>query len=284
MICVVDDILEDFSLFLRVEKGISEGVAKNYCYSVGRFLKWVDTPNPTRKDAVKYIDRLMKDKKKESTVRNILHALKHYYSFNGKELDLKPPKKRVKQIDYLTVMEAKSLLYKIDNIRDYAMTLVMLYGGLRVSEVCNLDREDIDFEEFTISVRNTKNRIDRTVMVTEKCIRAIEQYLETRIDTENALFLSRKKKRISRNQVWQLVKKYALIANLRTYKENGIVKTKVSPHTLRHTAATNLIANDCDVVVVQQHLGHKDIQSTMKYVHVAKSTYGELYRKHVPKY
>ncbi|MBU7009449.1 MAG: tyrosine-type recombinase/integrase [Theionarchaea archaeon] len=284
MICVVDDILEDFSLFLRVEKGISEGVAKNYCYSVGRFLKWVDTPNPTRKDAVKYIDRLMKDKKKESTVRNILHALKHYYSFNGKELDLKPPKKRVKQIDYLTVMEAKSLLYKIDNIRDYAMVLVMLYGGLRVSEVCNLDREDIDFEEFTISVRNTKNRVDRTVMVTEKCIRAIEQYLETRIDTGNALFLSRKKKRISRNQVCRLVKKYALMADLRTYKENGIVKTRVSPHMLRHTAATNLIANDCDVVVVQQHLGHKDIQSTMKYVHVAKSTYGELYRKHVPRY
>ncbi|MBU7011332.1 MAG: phage integrase N-terminal SAM-like domain-containing protein, partial [Theionarchaea archaeon] len=81
MICVVYDVLEDFSLYLRVEKRISEGVAKNYCYSVGRFLRWVDTPNPTRKDAVKYIDRLMKDKKKESTVRNILHALKHYYSF-----------------------------------------------------------------------------------------------------------------------------------------------------------------------------------------------------------
>jgi len=284
LICVLDDVLEDFSVYLRVEKGISEGVAKNYCYSVGRFLRWIDTPNPDRKDAVKYVDRLLKEKKKASTVRNILHALKHYFQFNGKDLDLRLPKQRVKQIDYLTVMEAKSLLYKIDNIRDYAMTLVMLYGGLRVSEVCNLDREDIDFEEFTISVRNTKNRVDRTVMVTEKCIRAIEQYLETRIDTENALFLSRKKKRISRNQVWQLVKKYALIANLRTYKENGIVKTKVSPHTLRHTAATNLIANDCDVVVVQQHLGHKDIQSTMKYVHVAKSTYGELYRKHVPKY
>ncbi|MBU7011614.1 MAG: tyrosine-type recombinase/integrase [Theionarchaea archaeon] len=108
-------------------------------------------------------------------------------------------------------------------------------------------------------------------------MRAIEQYLETRIDTEKALFPSRRERRISRNQIHQLVKKYALMANLRTYKENGIVKTRVSPHTLRHTAATNLIANDCDVVVVQQHLGHKDIQSTMRYVHVAKSTYGELY-------
>jgi integrase/recombinase XerD len=74
------------------------------------------------------------------------------------------------------------------------------------------------------------------------------------------------------------------MADLRVHKEDNTVKTRVSPHTLRHTAATNLIANDCDVVVVQQHLGHRDIQSTMKYVHVAKSTYGELYRKHVPKY
>jgi len=62
------------------------------------------------------------------------------------------------------------------------------------------------------------------------------------------------------------------------------VKTKVSPHTLRHTAATNLIANDCDVVVVQKHLGHRDIKNTLRYVHVAKSMYGDLYRKHVPNY
>jgi integrase/recombinase XerD len=284
LICVLDDILEDFSLYLRVEKGISEGVARNYCYSVGRFLRWVDTPNPNKKDAMKYVDTLMKEKKKAATTRNILWALKHYYQFTGKELSLKLPRERVKQIDFLTVMEAKSLLYKIDNIRDYAMVLVMLYGGLRVSEVCNLDRDDIDFEEFTITVRNTKNRVDRTVVVTEKCIRAIEQYLETRLDTEKVLFISNKKRRISRNRVLWIVKKYALKANLRTYKDKDVVKTKVSPHTLRHTAATNLIANDCDVVVVQQHLGHKDIQSTMKYVHVAKSTYGELYRKHVPKY
>ena len=284
MIGVLDDILEDFSVYLRIERGISEGTAQNYCYSVGKFLRWVDTPTPTKKDAVKYVDRLLKEKKKAATIRNILFAIKRYFQFNGKELNLKGPRPRVKQVDFLSVMEAKSLLYKIDNIRDYSMVLVMLYGGLRASEVCNLDREDIDFEEFTITVRNTKNRVDRTVMVTEKCIKAIEQYLATRIDTDKTLFVSRKKRRISRGQVHRLVKKYALMANLRIYKENGVTKTRVSPHTLRHTAATNLIANDCDVVVVQQHLGHKDIQSTMKYVHVAKSTYGELYRKHVPKY
>ncbi|MBU7027115.1 MAG: tyrosine-type recombinase/integrase [Theionarchaea archaeon] len=284
MISALDDILEDFSLYLRVEKRISEGVARNYCYSVRKFLRWTDTLNPEKKDAVKYYDTLLKERKKASTVGNILFALKHYYSFIGKELNLKPPKQQVKQVDYLTFMEAKSLVYKIDNYRDYAMVLVMLYGGLRVSEVCNLDREDIDFEEFTITVRNTKNRIDRTVAVTEKCVRAIERYIETRDDTEKPLFLSRKKMRISRNQVSRLVKKYAIMADLRTYKENGKMKTKVGPHMLRHTAATNLIASDCDVVVVQQHLGHKDIKSTLRYVHVAKGMYGDLYRKHVPNY
>ncbi len=67
-------------------------------------------------------------------------------------------------MDFLTFMEAKSPVYKIDNYRDYAMVLVLLYGGLQVSEVCDLDKEDIDFEEFTISMRNTKNGIDRTVV------------------------------------------------------------------------------------------------------------------------
>jgi integrase/recombinase XerD len=284
LIGVLEDVLEDFSVYLRVEKAISEGVAENYCYTVRRFLKWVDTINPERKDAIKYYDALLKERKKASTIQNILAALKRFYEFNGKELDLKAPRKNVKQIDYLTVTEAKTLLYKIDNYRDYAMVLVMLYGGLRVGEVCNLDREDVDFEEFTLTVRNTKNRRDRTVFVTEKCIKAIEAYLETRMDTDKPLFVSRKKGRISRNQIFNLVKKYAVMADLRVYTENGVMKTKVSPHTLRHTAATNLIVNDCDVVVVQQHLGHTDIQSTMKYVHVAKGMYGELYRKHVPKY
>jgi len=278
MISALDDILEDYKVYLRVEKRVSEGIARGYCYSVGRFLRWVDTLNPDRRHAVKYYDMLLKEEKKASTIANILFALKHYYNFIGKELDLKPPKHTVKQVDFLTVMEAKTLLYKIDSYRDYAMVLVMLYGGLRVSEVCNLDRKDVDFENFTVTVRNTKNRVDRTVMVTEKCIKAIERYLETRIDTESPLFMSRKGRRISRSQIARLVKKYAIMADLRTYKECGTVKTKVSPHMLRHTAATNLIANDCDVVVVQLHLGHSNIRSTMRYVHVAKSTYGELYK------
>lgn len=284
MITAIDDILEDFGVYLRVEKRISEGVAKNYSYSVGKFLRWVDTLDPEKKDAVKYYDTMLKEGKKASTIGNNLFALKHYYEFIGKELKLKPPKQRVKQVDFLSTIEAKSLLYKIDNFRNYAMVLVMLYGGLRVSEVCNLNREDVNFEEYTLSVKKTKNRVDRTVAVTEKCIRAIERYLGTRKDTEKPLFLSQKKGRISRNQVNRLVKKYALKANLRIYTEDGVTKTKVSPHMLRHTAATNLIANDCDVVVVQQHLGHKNIRSTLRYVHMAKGVYGELYRKHVPKY
>ncbi|KYK31879.1 MAG: hypothetical protein AYK18_05925 [Theionarchaea archaeon DG-70] len=201
MISALDDILEDYKVYLRVEQRVSEGIAQGYSYSVGRFLRWADTLNPDRRHAVKYYDMLLKEGKKASTIANILFALKHYYNFIGKELDLKPPKQTVKQIDFLTVIEAKTLLYKIDSFRDYAMVLVMLYGGLRVSEVCNLDREDIDCEEFTIAVRNTKNKVDRTVMVTEKCIRAIERYLETRIDTAKPLFLSRKERRISRSQI-----------------------------------------------------------------------------------
>jgi integrase/recombinase XerD len=228
MISALDDILEDFEVYLRVENRLSDGVTRNYCYSVGKFLRWLDTLNPEKKDAVKYYDTLLKEGRKASTIGNILFALKHYYEFIGKEPNLKPPKQRVRQVDFLSIMEAKSLLYKIDNFRDYAMVLVMLYGGLRVSEVCNLNREDVDFEEFTITVRNTKNRVDRTVAVTEKCIMAIERYLGTRDDTEKPLFISQKKQRISRNQVNRLVKKYAVMANLRTYTDNGEAKTKVS--------------------------------------------------------
>lgn len=76
-------------------------------------MKWADTLNPEKKDAVKYYDTLLKERKKASTIGNILHALKHYYSFIGKDLDLKPPKQRVKQVDFLTFMEAMADLYAI---------------------------------------------------------------------------------------------------------------------------------------------------------------------------
>lgn len=78
LISTLDDILEDFSLYLRVEKRVSEGIARCYCYSAGRFLRWADTVNPDKSHAVKYYDRLLKEKKKASTISNILYALKHY--------------------------------------------------------------------------------------------------------------------------------------------------------------------------------------------------------------
>ena len=84
MISALDDILEDFLMYLRVERSISGGVARCYCWSVGRFLRWTDTLNPDRRDAVKYLDRLWKERKKESTIRNILFGLKHYYSLLAK--------------------------------------------------------------------------------------------------------------------------------------------------------------------------------------------------------
>ena len=86
LISALDDILEDLSLYLRVEKTISEGVARTYCYSVKRFVKWTDTLNPEKKHAMKYYDALLKERKKASTIGNILCALEHYYQFIGKEL------------------------------------------------------------------------------------------------------------------------------------------------------------------------------------------------------
>jgi site-specific recombinase XerD len=84
MISALNDILEDFEVYLRVENRLSEGVTRKYCYSVGKFLRWLDTLNPEKKDAVKYYDTLLREGKKASTIGNILFALKHYYEFTGK--------------------------------------------------------------------------------------------------------------------------------------------------------------------------------------------------------
>lgn len=176
--------------------------------------------------------------------------------------ELETPKKPSKQINYLTLDEAEKLLSSIDKRngeRDFCIITLFLNCGLRLSELCNIKILDIRNDILVVRGKGDK---DRTVYLNEKCIKAINTYLEVRPEIKNKfLFLSERKNHLSKRQIQHIVKKCIGNANLDTHK--------YTTHKLRHTAATLLYKYaNVDIRTIQQILGHKNIATTTIYTHV----------------
>lgn len=178
-------------------------------------------------------------------------------------------------MDYLQAIEK----YYTDNvedkrfkpeleIRDRAIILLFLNSGLRVSELCQLNLESMKLhrENTTLSVLG-KGKKNRTLHLNDQTFDAISRYLDIRPqkvpkEHKHALFLNRDHTRISRKAVYEIVKKYARIANI-----DETTVRKLSPHKLRHTFATLVLQNGANIKVVQELLGHENISTTNIYVH-----------------
>jgi len=144
-------------------------------------------------------------------------------------------------------------------LRDLAILVVGFYQGLRVSEIRNLDRSDVDLQAMSLLVRQGKGGKDRELPLHRETAWAIKAYLSTRVDSDPALFLSRNCARISARQIQRMTKELAGGA--------GISK-RVTPHKLRHTFATLLLERGVDVRVIQELLGHENLQTTEIYTFV----------------
>ncbi|KYK31909.1 MAG: hypothetical protein AYK19_03600 [Theionarchaea archaeon DG-70-1] len=241
-----------------------------------KFLRWANTDNPTEADAMQYYQYLQGQGYANSTIANIIYALNHYFQFLGKKIKLTPPKRHNRQPSFLTVKEAQNLLRVIPNLRDRAIVTTLLYTGMRVNELCNLDMSDLHLDRREITVKDTKTYHDRKVIISEKCVDALTQYLESLPKTERkAVFTSQKGGRISRGRVYAMVKKYGQLAG---------IKKNATPHVLRHTLATNMIAHGASVIEVKEQLGHRNIETTLKYIHLQLGQRKELYNKHCPEF
>ena len=265
--------LQAFGTYLITQKQISVKVARNYAYAAGKFLRWINTQIPTQVLAMQYFRYLQDQGYANSTIANIVYALNHYFQFLGLKIQLTPPKRHKRQPAFLTVEEAQTLIRIIPTLRDRAIVVTLLYTGMRVNELCNLDIEDLHLEDQAIMVKDTKNYHDRKVVISEECVNVITEYLHSLPEKKKALFTSRKGVRISRNRVYNLVKKYGQLA--------GIQKN-VTPHILRHTLATNMIAYGASVVEVKDQLGHRNLETTLKYVHLQFDQRRKMYQEHCP--
>jgi integrase/recombinase XerD len=159
-------------------------------------------------------------------------------------------------------------------VRDAAILEFMYASGARVAETVGLDVLDVDLEE-AVAVVTGKGAKQRLVPLGSHAVLALRRYLQHRLELKGdrpdpgALFLSRRGKRLTRQSVWQLVRKYAGIA--------GLDPETVSPHVLRHSVATHMVEGGADLRTVQEILGHASISTTQVYTRVTPQHLHEVY-------
>lgn len=178
--------------------------------------------------------------------------------------ELDSPRLRKSLPRYLTLEESIHLLHSVDGKnkeRDYCILMLFLNCGLRISELVGLNVSDIHGNTLRVLGKGNKERI---LYLNDGCKAAIDNYLTVRngmtLDHEPALFVTVRKKRISKAGVHKLVKKHLL--------EAGLDPTKYSSHKLRHTAATLMLQNGVDVRTLQEVLGHDHLNTTQIYTHI----------------
>lgn len=185
--------------------------------------------------------------------------------------DIKPIKNRTKIISYLTETEKEQLLNTVERVatpfykaRDIAILKLFLNTGVRVSELINLQMQDIEFHSKGISYIRIKRKggNEAQLPINYKTMYAIRAYLAKRKDIETSIyvFLSKNNKQLETNSVYHLVKHYLHKA--------GIEKRKWGPHILRHTVGVSLRRRGIDIATIQLLLGHKKLETTAIYLNV----------------
>lgn len=250
-----------------VDLPLLQSVTRTDIYGYLSFLQREREIRPDAPEAYRVGLKAVSYARKEASLRSFFH----YLFAKAEVLDDDPmksvdsPKRRQTQPRYLTEQEAVRLLSAVDgghSARDYCILTLLLNCGLRVSELTGIDMGDIR-EDGTLRVHG-KGGKTRTLYLNDACVAALARYLPLRPQIlgpdRNALFLSQKQCRMSSDAVQSLVKKYL--------KAAGIDPKGLSPHKLRHTAATLMLRSGVDVRTLQEVLGHSSISTTQIYTHI----------------
>lgn len=304
----MEQYLEDFKKHLMYERNVSEHTLRNYLSDLEQFHDYlcpVDKQGVRREVNIRDIDNITireymatlysKNKKKTSIARK-LATLRTFFKYLCREgiLEMNParlvssPRLEKKLPNYLTVEEVIRFIEIPDletvlGKRDRAI-LEMLYGtGVRVSELVNLNLQDIDFTQMTVRVRG-KGRKERIVPFGEYAKKAVELYLGVRGElmmnapedkrVPNAVFYNYQGTRITTRSVGRMIDKYI--------KECADLH-HISPHSLRHSFATHLLNAGADLRSIQELLGHARLSTTQQYTHISQDRLMEVYDKAHPK-
>lgn len=284
---------EDFLQYLEIEKGRSKKTINAYRLSLEKFYLFSGNISPEKisleliKKYRLWLNRTDESDKELKKITQNYHliVLRAFLKFLAKnDIATLPPEKielakiPERQVNFLEAEEVEQLLdfdpaNSLRLLRDKAILELLFSTGLRVSELANLKRTDINLKKDEFSVRGKGGKI-RPIFTSENAREAIRAYIARRADPEPALFVSIPKNKTAITQltprsIERMIKKYAVRA--------GITK-KITPHTLRHSFATDLLINGADIRSVQSMLGHSSITTTQIYTHITDRQLREVHK------
>lgn len=286
-------MLKDFENYLKVMKNYSSNTINSYLSDInifGEFLKkrkinFKEVDRIVIRNYLRYLDEL---KYKSSSINRILSSLNDYYNYLVKNKiikynyfnDINRPRKEKKLpnfINYAEYMNLISTIQKEDNtylrIRNLLLLEILFDTGLRVSEAVNIKIKDIDFKNHSIRVLG-KGSKERIVYFGDYASNYLEEYLSLREGIKSSddeyLFWNKNYQKLTRRGAEYLINNIA---------KKALLKQKITPHTLRHTFATEMLNNGCDIRSVQELLGHKSLSTTGIYTHVTNEVVREEYLK-----
>jgi integrase/recombinase XerD len=294
-----DKLIKNFKNYLKIERNLSENTITSYLFDLQKLNIFLEennfSSNPSyikESTLKKFVYKISKEIKPSSQAR-IISGIKRFFDFlilenilNENPLqNIETPKIGSKLPTTLTVKEIDKLIDSIDiksknKIRNKAIIEILYSCGLRVSELITLKVSDLYFNESIIKVTGKGNK-ERFVPISKGAINYIEKYLnEIRIfqkikkGSEDTLFLNERGNGLSRVMI------YIILNDLKIKAE---INKKIGPHTLRHSFATHLLENGADLITIQNMLGHENIVTTERYLHVNRKHLVESISKYHPR-
>ena len=286
-------------LFLELyqnENKLSDNTLQPYHRDILRFHDYLEESGKhyakvSKEDIKAYLNYLKQIGKKPSTISRNLASIRSFYQFsirnkkikNDPTEDVQSPKIEKRVPSVLTAQEVELLLEQPKDVdlkgtRDKAMLEFAYATGMRVTEIINLNIEDVNLEgEYVICRVGSKQR---NIPLGSLSLKALKEYIDEarpiliRNEKEKALFVNVNGQRLTRQGFWKIVK---------YYKEQAHITKDITPHVLRHSFATHLLQNGADLKAIQTMLGHSDISSTQVYMQFQDPGLKDIYQKAHPR-
>ena len=292
------DYLFSFLDYLRIERQVAKNTVEAYQRDLARYITFCESQNLTFPEKIKqnhinsYLEMLHDLHLCPSSISRNLSAIRTFHKFlMGEDIieadptvNISVPKPWMKLPEVLDIHEIEVLLAQPDiqtntGLRDRALLEFLYATGVRVSELVSVRFPDNFWNEEFVRVFGKGNK-ERLVPVGSTALKWIKEY-KTTVRRNLAglgvggefLFLNRFGKKLSRQSIWMLIKKYALRAGIKKF---------ISPHVIRHSFATHLIEGGADLRAVQEMLGHSDISTTQIYTHLDRDFLKEVHRQFHP--
>ncbi len=291
------DLIKAYENYLTKVKQASNNTVSSYMRDIHQFADWLqaqeglDVIDATQLNIANYLAFLENNGKSGATVSRCLASLKNFYAYvvssgfleKTPVMDIRVNRGEKKLPQILTGREIELLLSQPVSVdakgcRDKAMLEVMYATGIRVSELIELDVDDVNLEHGIIKCNGAKKT--RMIPLYPAALRALSNYIKNvrvsmiAVPDEPALFVNVNGVRMSRQGFWKILKHYQDLAH---------ITKEITPHTLRHSFAVHLLENGADLGSLQELMGHSDISSTQLYTHMLNQNLKRVYEKCHPK-